>query len=365
MELNCIGMGIYIVQIISIIVLPVLFSNVKAGKKLYCYMASIILLCIIGFRTENVGLYDVKNIYFPQFNSLQKMSFTEMLSVYPIARGNLMQIFTFVYGRISDNKYIWLFLTSVPYVAAMTHTIRRYSLNIYTCSFCFFMICGMRIYQTNFFLIRHSIAMAILIIAFDAIVEKNLKKFVVLLILAGLFHSTAFIFVIAYPLARIKLSWKQLLLLAGGLYVIVFMASDVMSIIFGLMDSNNYYSAFRHRNSGFDSFLFPAICGVQFLIAYILCKKNTIDTEFEKITVNLLCIGTILMGSSTIVGEFYRLSYFFMTVSFAGLGNIIRMERNRILRYALYLGLFVVLTWYMCRGFVGNGLIPYESWLFR
>lgn len=358
-------MGIYIFQIVGIIVLPFLFSRIKDGKKLYCYTAAIILLCVIGFRTENMGLYDVKNIYFPLFDSLKRISFSELLNTYSIDRGNLFQILTFAYGKISNNKYIWLFLTSVPYIAAMTHTIRRYSFNIYTCSFCFFMICGMRIYQTNFYLIRHSIAMAILIIAFDAIVERNLKKFVALVILAGLFHSTAFIFIIAYPLARIKLSWKQLLFVVVGFYVIVFMSSDVMSMIFDLMDSNNYYSAFQHRNSGFDSFLFPAICGTQFLIAYILCKKNNIDTDFERITVNLLCIGTVLMGSSTIIGEFYRLSYFFMTVSFAGLGNMIRLEKDKILRYSLYLGLFVVLTWYMCRGFVGNGLIPYESWLFR
>lgn len=358
-------MGIYLFQIVAIIVLPFLFSKIKDGKKLYCYTAAIILLCIIGFRTENMGLYDVKNIYFPQFDSLQRMSFSEMLNVYPITRGNLFQILTFAYERISDNKYIWLFLTSVPYIAAMAHTIRRYSFNVYTCSFCFFMICGMRIYQTNFYLIRHSIAMAILIIAFDAIVEKNLKKFVVLVILAGLFHSTAFIFIIAYPLARVKLSWKQLLFVVVGFYAIMFRSSDIMSMIFGLMDSNNYYSAFQHRNSGFDSLLFPAICGVQFLIAYIFCRRNNIDTECEKITVNLLCIGTVLMGSSTIIGEFYRLSYFFMTVSFVGLGNIILTEKDKILRYSSYLVLFVVLTWYMCRGFVGNGLIPYESWLFR
>ena len=145
----------------------------------------------------------------------------------------------------------------------------------------------------------------------------------------------------------------------------MFMASNVMEMIFGLMDSNNYYSDLQHRNSGFDSFLFPSICFFQFIIAYILCKRNNIEDECERVTVNMLCIGTVLMGSSTIIGEFYRLSYFFMTVSFVGLGNIIRMEKDKILRYSLYLGLFIVLTWYMCRGFEGNGLIPYESWLFR
>lgn len=358
-------MGIYITQIALIIILPFVFSRIKDGKKLYCYTASIILLCIIGFRTENMGLYDVKYIYFPQFDSIQRMNVTEMLEEYPVIRGNFFQIFTKLYQVFSENKYIWIFLTSVPYIAAMAHTIKKYSINVYTCSFCFFMLCGMRIYQTNFFLIRHSIAMAILVIAFDAIVEKKTIKFILLVVLAGLFHSTAFIFIIAYPLARIRPSWKQLLFVIAGFYVIIFMSSNVVEMIFGLMDSNNYYSAFQYRNNGFDSFLFPAICGIQFLIAYILCKKNHVEDECEKITVNMLCIGTVLMGSSTIIGEFYRLSYFFMTVSFAGLGNIIRMEKDRILRYSLYIGLFIMLTWYMCRGFEGNGLIPYESWVFR
>lgn len=188
-------MGIYITQIALIIFLPIVFSRIKDGKKLYCYTAAIILLCVIGFRTENMGLYDVKNIYFPQFDSLQRMSMAEMFKEYPVMRGNLFQIFTKLYQVFSENKYVWLLFTSIPYIAAMTHTIKKYSLNIYTCSFCFFMICGMRIYQTNFYLIRHSIAMAILIIAFDAIVEKNLKNFLILVILAGLFHSTAFIFI--------------------------------------------------------------------------------------------------------------------------------------------------------------------------
>lgn len=358
-------MGIYITQIALIIILPFIFSKIKGGKKIYCYAAALILLAVIGFRTENVGLYDVRNIYFPQFDTLQRLSMTEIFERYPIVRGNLFQIFTKIYQIFSENKYLWLFLTSVPYIAAMTHTIKRYSINVYTCSFCFFMICGMRIYQTNFYLIRHSIAMAILVFAFDAIVDKNFKKFIFLLVLAGFFHSTAFIFIVAYPLARIKPSWKQLLFLIAGFYVIIFMSSNVMQVIFELIDSDSYYSAFQYRNSGFDSFLFPALCGIQFLIAYILCKKNNIEDEYIKITINMLCIGTVLMGSSTIIGEFYRLSYFFMTVSFAGLGNVIRMEKNKILRYSLYFGLFIILTWYMCRGFEGNGLIPYESWLFR
>lgn len=99
------------------------FEN-QRWKKLYCYTAAIILLCVIGFRTENMGLYDVKNIYFPQFDSLQRMSMAEMFKEYPVMRGNLFQIFTKLYQVFSENKYVWLLFTSIPYIAAMTHTIK-------------------------------------------------------------------------------------------------------------------------------------------------------------------------------------------------------------------------------------------------
>ena len=172
-------MGIYITQIALIILLPIVFSRIKDGKKLYCYTAAIILLCVIGFRTENMGLYDVKNIYFPQFDSLQRMTMAEMFKEYPVMRGNLFQIFTKLYQVFSENKYVWLFFTSIPYIAAMAHSIKKYSLNVYTCSFCFFMICGMRIYQTNFYLIRHSIAMAILT-ALGVIPNEEIIRYMIL-----------------------------------------------------------------------------------------------------------------------------------------------------------------------------------------
>ncbi|MCC8013764.1 MAG: EpsG family protein [Eubacterium sp.] len=412
--------------------MPLFFRNIKKGKDIYCTAAMLLLICVQGFRTENLGLYDVKNVYFPSFQKIMTLSFLQVFETYPIVRGNFFQIATKLFTLICDNKYIWLFICSIPYLAAMKHNIKKYSLNIYVCAFSFFLIMGLRIYSSNFFLIRHSIAMGFLVLAFDGIMEKNLRKFLIFTLIAVMFHTTAAVFLIAYPLARIKPSWKQIAGIAAGFYVILYLASDLMNMIFELMDSSNYYFSYKTRNSGFDSLTFPIICGIMFAAAFVLTEinqnkvlsvkngknkplrvkngsnknevsdvKNGSDknktlglkkgsvkkkalgmkkgsvkkkalsiknagvlNDLNYITVNMLCIGTLFMGASTIIGEFYRLSYFFMTVSFAGLGNIISQEKNRVIRRSIYVLLIAYLFIFMYRGLEPQGLVPYESWLF-
>ena len=358
-------MGIYIFQIAFIILLPPFLRRFRNYKGLYCTLCAILLICVMGFRTEDLGLYDVKNVYFPMFDTVKQLSFSELIIKYPIERGNLFQICSKLFSYISENKYIWLFVTSIPYIAAMRHLIYKYSATIYVASFCFFMICGMRIYQTNFYLIRHSIAMAILVLAFDSILNKDLKKFLILTLIATMFHSTAAVFFIAYPLARIRPSWKQLIATIAGVYIVVYLSKDVMSAIFLILGDDNYYSSFQTRNSGFDSFTFPIICCALFLIAFFVFKKNAINTGLEAVTINMLCLGAIFMGAATMIGEFYRLSYFFMTVSFVGLGNIFHSIKTKYLRVGLFFCIFVGLFWFMIRGLEPNGLVPYKSWLFQ
>ena len=379
-------MWIYLLQIILILCAPLLVGKIgyrpwklricgTHSMKLcrsktvdynavYCFMAMLVLLLVIGFRTENLGLYDVKTVYFPTFDAVSDMTMKEIIAEYPFIRGNLFQILTKIYTNFSSNKYIWLFLCSIPYLAAMCHTIRKYANNVYVCAFAFYLICSTRIYQTNFFLVRHSIAMAVLILAFDAIVDKRPVKFILLVLVASLFHTTAIAFLIAYPLARIKPSWKQLVLIVAAFYVIIYMSSGVMSTIFSLLGSENYYSAFETRG-GFDSFTLAIICGVLLAAAFLLNLKNKSDNDLDKITINMLMVGTILMGAATMVGEFYRIGYFFMTVSFVGLGNIISKEKTTWLRWGVYAFLMAFTFIYMYRGFEPNLLVPYESWLFN
>lgn len=367
-------MGIYIFEVIFILVMPFFFRRIKGGTGMYCILTMLLLICVQGFRTENLGLYDVKNVYFPMFEKIQSLNFSQLIVTYPFTRGNFFQVATKIFTLVSENKYVWIFACSIPYIAAMKRGIKKYASNIYVCAFSFFLIMGLRIYASNFFLIRHSIAMAFLILAFDGIVEKDFKKFLVYTLIAIMFHTTAAVFLIAYPLARIRPSWKQILGIVVGFYAILYLALDLMNMIFGWMDSSNYYSAYETRNSGFDSLTFPIICGIMFAIAFILTRKNKniiLDyenakavNEMNSITVNMLCIGTIFIGGSTIVGEFYRLAYFFLTVSFVGLGNIISQERNQWLRWGLYIFLIAFLFIFMYRGLEPQGLVPYESWLF-
>ena len=331
-------MIIYFLLAFLIILCPIFF---KAGsvrsKKWCCYFIFFSMLCVMGFRSESLGMYDVEYVYLPMVRNVQNLSFSGVFTRYPFQRGNLLQILTKIYTLFSTNENLWIFLTSIPFLAALTHLVRKYGIHKSACAFSFFLILGLRIYGTNFYLIRHSIAMAVLIYAFDCVIEKKRLKFVLLVLLASLFHTVSIVFLITYPLARIKVSAKQLLLISAGFVWITYFASSVMNHFFSLLNSDNYYYNYASKR-GFASNIFIPVCIILFLIAYVICKRNKIQisendsdniiNEVSVITVNMLCITSLFMGMSTVISEFQRIAFFFLSVSTVGLSNIIYSETS-------------------------------------
>ena len=48
--------------------------------------------------------------------------------------------------------------------------------------------------------LRQALAMAVLFLAFDALVEKRLLRFCILVVLAAQFHAVSYVFLFAYPM---------------------------------------------------------------------------------------------------------------------------------------------------------------------
>lgn len=375
-------MGIYFTLSIAIVLCPMLFLKSKLyskrAQKYTCILIFIMMLCVMGLRSEQLGMYDVEYVYLPMFRNVQNLSFAGVFRRYPFLRGNLLQLLTKVFTIFSQNEHLWIFVTSVPCLAALAHLIMKYGNNRYSCAFSFFMFIGLRIYGANFYLIRHSFAMAFLILAFEAILERKPRKFVLLVLCATLFHTTACLFIIAYPLARINISFKQLGLLFGGFLFATYLAKDALNGFFSLIDSGNYYYNYINK-TGFSSNIFILITLILFAIAYLLCMNNGYmrntsrvgnigdlttqqkDQDVCMITVNVLWIAVFFMAMSKTISEFQRVAFFFLAVSLVGFGNIIHHEKNKVVRCIIYMALFVLLLFFMSNALEPEMLSPYHT----
>lgn len=375
-------MDIYHFLALAIVGFPFIFVNMRKNsvqaKKITCIAIFIMMLLVMGLRSEKLGMYDIEYVYLPMFHNVQKLSFIGVFQRYPFIRGNLLQLLTKIFTLFTQNEHVWIFATSIPGLACLTHYIMKYGSNRYSCAFSFFMFMGLRLYGANFYLVRHSFAMAMLIMAFEAIIEKNPKRFFVFVILASWFHTTAILFVVAYPLARIRVSYKQLALIFLGWGFVAFFASDVLNKIFSLINSDNYYANYIGRK-GFSSNIFIMVNAILFAITYLINRfspyfqnklqnmqhdqKFLIAQKIEQdvcvISINMLCIALFFMSMSTVISEFQRIAFWFLTVSLVGIGNTINRITNKVIRLGMYCGLFVILLIFMSNALEPEMLSPY------
>lgn len=375
-------MAVYLSLAFAIIGFPFLFvhtrKNSGKAKKITCISIFIMMLLVMGLRNKKLGMYDIEYVYLPMFHNVQNLTFIGVFQRYPFLRGNLLQLITKVFTLIIQNEHAWIFATSIPGLACLTHLIMKYGSNRYSCAFSFFMFMGLRLYGANFYLVRHSCAMAMIIMAFEAIMEKRPVHFLLFVVFASWFHTTALLFVLAYPLARIRISYKQLFLLFVGWNFATSYASDVLNNLFGLLNSENYYTNYIGRN-GFTSNIFIIITVILFITTYLVNMftpylRNNIqnmqhdqsylimqqkEQDLSVITINMLCIAVFFMSMSTVISEFQRIAFWFLAVSLVGIGNTINRITNKLIRLVVYCCFFGALLIFMSNALEPEMLSPY------
>lgn len=336
------------------------YKKKPENHKAYCIGITVLLCCLMGFRSETLGMNDVQYIYIPMFNRIKEMSFSEVLTIYPAYRGNLIAIFTKLFTLICDNQYIWLICVSIPFVIAAGKLI--YEDSEYP-AMSFFMLFGTHIYLVNMFLIRHSIAMAILICSFSFIKQRKPIKFILTVILAGMFHTTAFVFLIAYPVAIMRFNWKIYVITLVGSFVIIRYNSMFFDLLFTYMD-NEYYSNYV-RSSG-SKLLTYFYISLLILICIIVCrwfsKKKTLEKK-EEMYFNITCLSVVTMGFTSVVVDFYRIGMFFGIYGVILLPNLIRSIKDVRIRLIISAALILVLGIFAVSGIQDAGLAPYKTWL--
>lgn len=105
-----------------------------------------------------------------------------------------------IWGIWPDAKSL-VFFTSLIFELAFVHFCRRYS-NNYALSYFFMVTLGF--FGMSLFILRQTVALAIVLLAYDAVEERKLPKFLLLILIACSFHVTAILFVALYPISNLR-----------------------------------------------------------------------------------------------------------------------------------------------------------------
>lgn len=183
--------------------------------------------------------------------------------------------------------------------------------------------------------LRQAVAIAFALLSYKYLRERKLIPFIILVLLASLFHSSALIFLIAYPLANIRIGWKQM----GGFSVsiiIAYLFSNFFRFLvgtFGWTDKISEYAKATDVNN--TSALIIQLLVLLFCLYY---KKGVLKAdEANRTLYNMLFLGLYFQAFAVIIAEMFRVSMYFSIFSIVLVPKAISSEKDRSTKIIVYI----------------------------
>lgn len=166
-------------------------ENVK--KKRYLFLALFPLAAMTMFHSENIG--NDTRAYTDLFEAVKEMTLKMALSDGRFEKGYML--FTYVLTRLFSSRQCVLIAEGAIVYLSLARWLNKWckAPGLFVC-----LIVEMLEIDGWMSAARQSLAVAVLLFAYDALVEKKLLRFFILVILAAQFHAVAYVFLLAWPM---------------------------------------------------------------------------------------------------------------------------------------------------------------------
>ena len=249
-------------------------------------------------------------------------------------------IFTFYLYKISSNPQIMIFTTALITQVCYFKFFYKYrsylelEIFMYIASGYFFVTMNG---------IRQSLAAGILVLATKYLIERDLKKYLFLVIFASLFHQSALIMILIYFLIESKPFSKTTFIMIAGSVIGVMLFNELMPLLFKLLQGSNYEhyeQVFKDGTEQGANILRVFVAIVPVILAY-LKKEDLVKYENINFFINMSIINLIFMIFSLKTWIFARFTIYFNLYNFILLPYIIKKWNNPKEKRILYV-LFIL-----------------------
>lgn len=336
------------------------FGQNKIQQTIFWIFAFIIFL-LAAFRYETGYDYvSYKNMFAFINNSSENM--VNLSNEINIEIGFIFLMRLFKYHSFNLFIIFISFLAIIPKI----YFIYKIDKNKFLMLFCYFS----SIFLTyDMGIIRQGISLSIILFSIKYLLNKNIFKFLLIVIIASLFHSTSLIFIFIYILKDKKFSTKfYLLILVISLFIPFFLntSSLITSLSFfkGIIQTKTTYYTNYYEQTSIILSLFKRVIIMVVFIYYSKYKKNNYDRIFW-LSINAYILSIVFMSifnNVAIIATRGTVSlYMFQIICFGYIG-----KRGFFIDRGIIFGLCLILFFSSFRGPLidkYNFYIPYETWI--
>lgn len=239
--------------------------------------------------------------------------------------GLFWDLFSGLSALVIRNAQLWLAVVALIYLAAAYYVIRRYSKDAvisWEYLYC--------LYIFTFILqgLRQSVAMAVVLISFRYVHERKPAKFLLLIALAYLFHQSAVVFLLAYPLTKLKPKLYHLLA-AMGVSVIVMLGPSAVLSWLDKLTGESRFAGYATQTTGLSWMAFLILLVIYAFCYYYRDRNDRLQNELLMLSL----IGVCVQAVTAVISEMFRVSYYFNMFNMILLANTldgIKTERIRL-----------------------------------
>lgn len=206
-----VNIWLYYVLILYIIFVGILFNGMDKKdfrKKMYIIITFGLFTVLAALRSSQVG--NDTSEYLRLFDSIL---FNKDISVYYWRYEKGYLLLNKILSLVTNNAQIILIVTSVIIMGGFARFVYKYSNNIWLSVYMFFTL---GYFGSSMNTIRLNIAIVIILYSYDFLREKKAIKFIITVIIASLFHKTAIIFLLAWPITKLRFSYKTIAIAIVG-----------------------------------------------------------------------------------------------------------------------------------------------------
>ena len=345
-------MNYYVANLLIIIIIYLICcactKSKKRRQKIFFFVAFIQLFLFLGLRRIDVGV-DLQN-YIPFLKRVIEFNYKELFTIgfepgYNMYCSIIMGIF--------KNEQIFLIITAAITLFGAGYFIYKNSKNYF---FSIFIYVTFQFYIFLFSGLRQAIAISILLLSTKFIKERKVIKFVILVLLAGMFHKSAFIFLPAYFIAYKKITTKYIVTIIGIGVMLFLLREHVMIFVTRYLYTG--YDTLDNQGGGYGLLLLLLIL---FMAAFYF-KKNTLEIDGTNIIwYNYSIIAILIQMLASIEGNVARLTMYYSISMVILIPNVLEAIKPKEISYVGKIILTVLLFVFLLNGVQSeNAYMPYK-----
>lgn len=299
---------------------------------------SIFLLCTLSvflffsfFRPVDLGIDTPYYVDIYIQNSY--LSFDEIIDSYVFGseKDPFFYIFSWLLAKLGFNYQLWLGLISFIFCYSFIKVISKYSTSPL---FSILIFLSFGYLSFSFSGLRQTLAIAFVFLSFSALIEKRIFSFILLVLIASLFHVTALIFLLALLPVFLKTLMSHFFVIIAGL-VVPYFVNDLIRVAlsFGPAAFAEYVLSEVRLNY---TLVLINLC----FYAFVLTKFNSLKSKFPTslLLYQITALGFFFQSFSVVLAEFFRIALFF-NISLIVLSSWVLGEFDRLLTRIVILAL--------------------------